>query len=626
MPTYIELLKEFQKDYNRLIEEEFSKVLTERSDLRLFFINEDECFTDGKNIIIDPAFLGLFADVITLKKVEEYLKISSEISNSPQIALKMCARAPNIHECLHIVYTDFPGGYISDKRGTTNLRKKVLAGISNIIEDAFIEAAGCSEYDNLEHFLLWFRLGVGFKSHEEKIVIENNPLASYLNYMCDFLLYPFVRLEEPANEIVEYVEKTKQLFLDGAVCGESLERYTYTQKIFDIIEPLIPKEETDDKFLDDLMKRLLVGSQTHSSENSSIANFSNKGKTAVISRRLFTDEEGANGQWLVTSKEIQEKIDREILRILNEENADGNIVIPSGNTIYLQSTDYDCSNIHKDIKIEVNKPRVNLNLKKAYQNIVIKYRLTISSFITRFNQILKGTVDEVEDRQYFGIGIMSKKLVDVKKRYWFRKIRSEALPDVGFLFLIDGSGSMDGERLQGAIDSCVILHEVLLANNIQHSVVEHRAIYGKALLEHNVMISFSSRKEERYNLLTLDANEGTREGLTLYWAEKYLQNECTAESKIIIMISDGAPEHSYKDKFGNRKDYLPPVSIKDTALAVKRIKRRGTSIVAIALTTPGEDDCYGQLKVIYNDVVACTDINQLTGQLLGLITKCLKKV
>jgi len=183
---------------------------------------------------------------------------------------------------------------------------------------------------------------------------------------------------------------------------------------------------------------------------------------------------------------------------------------------------------------------------------------------------------------------------------------------------------MHGERLQGALDTCVILHEVLRVNRVPHAIVEHRAHYGNACLEHKLLVSFTGRKEERYNLLGLEADEGTREGLTLYWAEKYLQNECPAEKKMIIMISDGAPAHSYRDNYGREKHYYPPVSIKDTALAVKKITRRGTEIIAIALSTPGENDCYGQLKVMYNDVVACTDISKLTGQLLGVISKCLK--
>jgi hypothetical protein len=621
---YKELLKEFQRDYNRLIEEKFAQILTERSDIRLFFINENECFTDGKNIVIDPAFCGLFADKLTLERTEAYLKINNEISADPIIALKMCARAPTIHECLHIIYTDFPCTCASDERGTTNFRKKILANISNIIEDAFIESAGCSEFDNLEHFLLWFRVGIGFKNHEEKTAVETDPLLSsllsYLNYMCGFLLYPFIEQEPAPDEIAEYVEKTKQLFLDGAVCGESAERYVYTQKIFDIIEPLVPKEETDETLLDSMMEKLLVGTKTHSGENSTMTDFSNKGKKAVITRRLFTDKEGNP----LEQKGIPEKIEQEIIRIYDEED-DDNITGLGGTTVYLSSSDYDCSNIHKDIKIEVTKPKINLNLRKAYQNIINKYRLTINSFISRFSQLLKGSVDEIEDRRYFGTGIVSKKFVDVKKRYWFRMVRGETVPNIGFLFLIDGSGSMRGERLQGAMETCVVLHEVLRANNVPHAIVEYRALYGETCLVHKLLVSFSGKKEERYNLLGLDADEGTREGLTLYWAEKYLQDECSAEKKLIIMISDGAPAHSYEDDYGREKEYYPPVSIKDTALAAKKITRRGIGIVAIALSTPGENDCYRQLKVMYNDVVACTDISKLTGQLLGVISKCLKK-
>jgi hypothetical protein len=615
---YIELLKEFQNDYNRLIEEKFSQVLTERSDIRLFFINENRCFTDGKIIVIDPAFFGLFTDDLTLRKTEVFLKINNEISRDPVIALKMCARAPTIHECLHIIYSDFPCGCVSDERGTTNFRKEVLASVSNFIEDAFIEAAGCSEFDNLEHFLLWFRVGIGFKSHEGNITIETDPLLMYMQYMCDFLLYPFIKQEAPSDEIVEYVEKTKQLFLDGAVCPESSERYTYTQKIFDIIEPLIPKEETDEKPLERLMEKLLVGTKTHSGENSTITDFSSKGKNAVISRRLFTDKEGNP----IEQKNIQKKINAEIIRVNNEEK--GNNTGFGGTIVYFSSSDYDCSNIHKDIKIEIIKPKINLNLKKAYQNIVNKYRLIINSYTSRLSQLLKGAVDEVEDRQYFGTGIMSKKLADIKKRYWFKMVQGEAVPNIGFLFLIDGSGSMQGERLQGALETCVILHEVLRENKIPHAIVEHRAIYGSACLEHKLMVSFSGRKEEKYNLLGLEADEGTREGLTLYWAEKYLQNECPAEKKMIIILSDGEPAHSYTDNYGREKDYYPPVSIKDTTLAVKKVTRRGTEIIAIALSTPGENDCYGQLKVMYKDVVACTDISKLTGQLLGVISKCLR--
>ena len=53
-------LQQFQCDFNRSIEENFAQVLTENEQVRLFFINENRAFTDGRNIVIDPAIGEVF--------------------------------------------------------------------------------------------------------------------------------------------------------------------------------------------------------------------------------------------------------------------------------------------------------------------------------------------------------------------------------------------------------------------------------------------------------------------------------------------------------------------------------------------------------------------------------------
>ena len=83
------------------------------------------------------------------------------------------------------------------------------------------------------------------------------------------------------------------------------------------------------------------------------------------------------------------------------------------------------------------------------------------------------------------------------------------------------------------------------------------------------------------------------------------------------MISDGIPAHEISDN----DIYLPPVSTKDTANAVRKIIKRGTKIVAIALDEPGRDDCYEMLRKMYPAVVSCNDLSKLTGQLLSLISR-----
>ena len=83
----------------------------------------------------------------------------------------------------------------------------------------------------------------------------------------------------------------------------------------------------------------------------------------------------------------------------------------------------------------------------------------------------------------------------------------------------------------------------------------------------------------------------------------------SADIKLIIMLSDGVAAHKIDDS----DMYVPPVSVKDTANAVRKIMSRGTKIVAIALDEVGEDDCYRMLREMYSAVVSCTDLTKLTG-------------
>ena len=43
------ILDKFQCERNRQIEESFARAFSETEDTRLFFMNEDRAFTDGKN-------------------------------------------------------------------------------------------------------------------------------------------------------------------------------------------------------------------------------------------------------------------------------------------------------------------------------------------------------------------------------------------------------------------------------------------------------------------------------------------------------------------------------------------------------------------------------------------------
>ncbi len=618
-PEHRELLKLFQREDNRLKEERFVCGFTRNDDVTLAFINEERAFTDGINITVDPAMDSIFTDIQSLQKTSRIVGLKHAVSD-PWTGLFMTARAQEVHECLHIIFTEFPLPANSDVRSTNMIRLITLAMIDNIIEDAFIENAGVSEFPDIEVFLRWGRIAHlvapksaagtlqqvfadAFDSKAEK-PSEQEALEFILDYNAGILLYPMVRVKQPPDEYKEYIELTKPLFYEGSLCEEPQKRHLYACRIFDILEPLLPDETPEFSTL----KTLLGGTDTHGKGGKSFTAHCSPGRKACISRRLFSDLNGQNIAFDESGEESAKIISvcasdlKEIIRLSKTVEKPSFVIINGDAT--------GAAAMHKNIQIKETKPNPDASLKKSYQMIVQAYRRVINNYIRRFSRLIHTENEFIENKKLFGTGISSKSLIDVKKRYWYQKYREESTPDIAVMLMIDGSGSMRGQRRNAAVQALVILHEVLESHHIEHSIVEHRAIYEKPLVEHNILLDFQHSADKRYNIMRLSAYDGTREGLSLFWAERYLQNHSTASNKVLIVISDGYPEH-----WCDISAYSPPVSTKDTANAAFQIAHRGTKIIAIALGS----DCYSGLKGIYPKTVECSDLEKLTGQLLKMI-------
>jgi hypothetical protein len=616
-----ETLRLFQCDFNRQIEETFAQVLAENEKVRLFFIGENQAFTDGRNIVVDPACDEVFADTAALRNTEDFMHLPRSISADTWYALRMITRGQTIHECLHILYSNFPPEAAADSRAATKVRTKALALIANIIEDAFIEAAGCSVFDNLELYLRFYRVARLFSNTPSEGTVDRAfqkeigeqeqplPLTQYLNYMGTFLLYPMIQQADPPAEISEYIAQTKPLFQGGSVCGEPGERFSFSQRVFDIIEPLIPNIE--DEIDDEILRKMLGGVKTHSGDVPAITNIKSDGKIAIITQRMFTDLDGNP----LPDKDFKEQIYVIVDDYADEKKIALKIVLVQPAVVNWKGTQFDCAKLHKDIEIIETKPKPNLNLRKAYQNIYNKYHININSYNSRFTQLLKARIPVREEKRLFGAGISSRNLADTKKRYWYRSDEEFGIPDLAVLLLIDGSGSMAGVRREGAIVSSVILHEVLKKQGITHAIAEHRAGSQQPTVNVNILVDWGARDEEKYNLMSISAGGDNRDGLALFWAERYLTEKTTADQRLIIVVADGYPAHAYDE-------YYPPVSSKDTANAAAKIIKRGTNIIAVALDdAAGNALCYDALKEIYPSVVSCTNLKHLTGQLLGIISK-----
>ena len=618
-----EYLKLFQCEENRLREERFARGFTTNESVELAFINEGRAFTDGVNITVDPAMDKMYEDTGAMRKTSEALGLKKVITD-PWSGLYMTARAQEVHECLHIIFSRFPVPAVTDIRSTDQVRFTVLAMIDNIIEDAFIENAGVSEFPDMEIFLRWGRVSHMFagspaqgtvseviENLNERVEAGNKQAIEYiLDHSAMVLLYPMFSAPPPLREHEDYIRQTAPLFLEGSLCETPDERHIYACRIFDILEPLLPDQLPDPG----LLERLLGGIETHTAAKTSFTEHKSDGRKAYITRRLFSDLDGnaidfdENGEILTQLINIMSTQLQEI-----DSFSAGSAAV---RCVHIKGENTGASAMHRGIIIKELHHIPNASLQKSYKTITAHFERVINSYKHRLAKLLYAEDEYTENRKYFGAGISSKSFTDVKKRYWYKKHNEKRPPDLSVLLMIDGSGSMSGARRNAAVESAVILHEVLESGHIPHSIVEHRAIYDEPLLEHNVLLDFRHSPEEKYNIMRLSSYDGTREGLSLFWAEKYINAHTTEAEKVIIMISDGYPEHSCDDS-----DYSPPVSVKDTANAVEKIIHRGTRVIAVALGS----DCYPYLKEMYPQTVECSDLNKLTGQLMKMISDELEK-
>ena len=430
-----ELLTQFQCDYNRIAEETFAQTLAENEKVRLFFINENQAFTDGRNVVVDPGQDELFADRTALDNTGDFLGWPKVVLVDPWNALRIITRAQTIHECLHLLYTDFPPRFVSDPKFNSKNKKAAVGMIANIIEDSYIEAVGCSYFDNMEFYLKFGRVARLFANHpsegtvnqrfgkivqaeKEKIEAKaaeeekktgikqelpkrtnGERLVDFLNHMATFLLYPMVRDEAIEEDIIIYVEAAKPLFLAGSVAASPKERYEYSSKIYDLVQELIPpdNEEIQTKEL----MQILGGTKTHDGEGNSIGGEQREGRSQSVSTRLFTGIDGKEKENKVNIDELMQAIQS----FAKDKNAALQVISYEGSSAEFKGSDYDCAAIHKNVKINESHPKIDLNMRLAYQNIYNNYKINIRSYNSRFTQLLKAQVEKREEKFLYGSGI-----------------------------------------------------------------------------------------------------------------------------------------------------------------------------------------------------------------------------
>ena len=99
----------------------------------------------------------------------------------------------------------------------------------------------------------------------------------------------------------------------------------------------------------------LGGTKTH--QGGSIGEEHHEGRSQSVTTRLFTDKDGNEKADIPNIDELMQAL----RSFAKDKDAAMQILSYEGSSAAFKGDDYDCAVIHKDIKINENKPKINLN-------------------------------------------------------------------------------------------------------------------------------------------------------------------------------------------------------------------------------------------------------------------------
>lgn len=631
--TFSRAIQEFIEK-NQIPEEFFAKIFSKQKQTKLIYEPSDTAYTNGQEIHITPEFQNLYKESDLFKQADNMLGYSKKYPklkfNQPN-QIYFISHALLIHECLHIIYTDFTINISTDKDVEWQY-KRLLASIHNIIEDAYIEAAGSIQFKEIKYLLLLLRTLCGLKNNqrteeEKQKEIRQQPLIRYINYIIRKILFPVTKQEEPEDDIKEIIQKTEPLFYEGISQSSCRMRYDYSKKILnELIKAGIadqgenedpgkglsdpntgtlgePDNSTGDKFdLDqDIFGRNLKDAMKNAKVNN---NTSNNNVNTSLPEQLLN----------ALREELQKNSDAEkLLEDLQKAMQESQNSTIKNNATQAQTNTKNGADLDPIYNNNITYKEKTFSPQKKdqieYEQIKQTYKPTINKY-RKFINSIKSTTEAKESGYRYGTNIDSSNLSDPKKRYWQRNSQDIETPELVVSLLIDGSGSMFGEKELAAKKATIILHEILASAKINHRIAEFRTLHEDTA-EHNILINYNHKENDKYNLIRIDSNGCNRDGLAIKWALNDILKQ-PQPNKIIIIISDGLPSayNSYTEAEADLKS------------SIKKAKTKKVPVIAIAL----EDEMvYQELKKYYKNILYCKKLEKLPDMLAKIITEALIK-
>ena len=244
-----------------------------------------------------------------------------------------------------------------------------------------------------------------------------------------------------------------------------------------------------------------------------------------------------------------------------------------------------------------------------YEELVQKNSHLIKLLAKNFKSILNQDCDSME-RHSSGKYNIKRAMLSETAKIFDKKKAKKNLDDTAMFILVDLSGSMSGNKIQVAKESCLIIAEAFAKIKIPCYVMGFTADMGVYDVVHNHFITWKNTLDERMSLSAISSKFNNYDGFSIREADKILKKK-VAEHKIMIIISDGLPNCS---AYGNDRE----IGIKDTAAAIKQAKKTA-SLIGIGIGNVEAN----VMKQMYGGSFVCVDdVNSLPSEL----TKRLRRI
>ncbi len=272
------------------------------------------------------------------------------------------------------------------------------------------------------------------------------------------------------------------------------------------------------------------------------------------------------------------------------------------------STDY-----HKKTTFFIN--RVNGGSKEMYDKVM-----------TSLKPISKQTQNKVRDavlqrrraltqkRQSSGnrldINAYSKRRKDDDFNIFINSKKPSKNPQMAVSVIVDGSGSMYGDKMLSSMYASMILEDFCRNLGIPFSLISHDVPYKGNQVQIKEFIDFDSPnpKKDRYKLMKLTSGGCNRDGFAIRYALSKIKYR-KEPFKTIIIISDGAP---------NDAGYGMNQAKSDIDDIYKECKKKGIELLAFAI---GDD--LPKLKLLYGEenLVDCTDLTKFPKTISSILAE-----